>query len=59
MHTVNSYVEREFSEETSKIMPDCKIWVTNQYQHSGLRDDGEKILENLLGMTRGEIDLPS
>ncbi|CAM9603465.1 unnamed protein product [Choristocarpus tenellus] len=53
------YVEREFSEETSRILPDCKIWVTNQYQHSGLRDDGSKIFSTLLGMTRGEIDLPS
>lgn len=53
------YVEREFSDETSKIMPDCKIWVTNRYQHSGLREDGDKVLDTLLGMTRGEIELPS
>lgn len=53
------YVEREFSDETSKIMPDCKIWVTNRYQHSGLREDGDKILDSLLGMTREEIELPS
>eukprot|EP00752_Nemacystus_decipiens_P011409 g10133.t1 len=53
------YVEREFSDETSKIMPDCKIWVTNRYQHSGLREDGDKVLDTLLGMTRGEVELPS
>lgn len=56
---IASYVEREFSDETSKIMPDCKIWVTNRYQHSGLREDGDKVLDTLLGMTRGEIELPS
>ncbi|CAM9563167.1 unnamed protein product [Scytosiphon promiscuus] len=53
------YVEREFSEETSKILPDCKIWVTNRYQHSGLREDGNTVLDTLLGMTTGEIELPS
>ncbi|CAM9536971.1 unnamed protein product [Discosporangium mesarthrocarpum] len=53
------YVEREFSEETSSILPNCKVWVTNQYQHSALRDDGNKLLTTLLGMTRGEVDLPS
>lgn len=58
-HKRASYVEREFSDETSKIFPDCKIWVTNRYQHSGLREDGEKILDTLLGMTRGEVELPS
>lgn len=59
INQIASYVEREFSDETSKIMPDCKIWVTNRYQHSGLRDDGEKVFDTLLGMTRGEIELPS
>ncbi|CAN0390937.1 unnamed protein product [Hapterophycus canaliculatus] len=53
------YVEREFSEETSRILPDCKIWVTNRYQHSGLREDGDTILDTLLGMTTGEVELPS
>ncbi|KAG5190596.1 proline iminopeptidase [Tribonema minus] len=53
------YVEREFSEELAQLMPDCKIWVTNEYQHSGLRDDGAIIFEKLLGMTRNEVMVPS
>ena len=35
------------------------LWVTNEFQHSGLRDDGEKIFETLLMMCNGEISLPS
>lgn len=41
------------------MLPSCKVWVTNRYQHSGLREDGDKILDTLLGMVRGEIELPS
>ncbi|CAM9253406.1 unnamed protein product [Chrysoparadoxa australica] len=53
------YVELEYSEEVAHMMPDCKIWVTNRYQHSGLRDDGEKIFSTLLGMVNGEENIPS
>jgi hypothetical protein len=28
-------------------------WMTNEYMHSGIRDDGAVILEKLLGYTRG------
>jgi hypothetical protein len=28
----------------------CKVWITNEYQHSGLRDDGARIFTKLLGM---------
>ena len=48
------YVHREFSEETARIVPNMKLWVTNQYEHNGLRADGEKVVERLLQMVRGE-----
>jgi hypothetical protein len=41
------------------LPPPPQIWITNEHQHSGLRDDGAAILEKLLGMTRGEVNLPS
>ncbi|MCC9077973.1 alpha/beta hydrolase [Litorilinea aerophila] len=47
------YVEREFSEETARQIRGMRIWVTNEYQHNGLRADGERILERLLAMARG------
>ena len=37
----------------------CALWVTNEYQHSGLRDDGERVFTTLLAMTRGEATIPS
>jgi hypothetical protein len=40
-------------------LENCKVWVTNDYQHSGLRDDGALIFNKLLGMAKGEIQTPS
>lgn len=33
------YVEREFSEDTARLLgPAClKVWLTNEFQHSGIR----------------------
>lgn len=36
-----------------------KVWVTNEYQHSGLRDDGANILCKLVSMAKGSIHVPS
>ena len=37
----------------------CKVWMTNDYQHSGLRDDGATIFNKLLGMAKGSVGTPS
>jgi pimeloyl-ACP methyl ester carboxylesterase len=47
------YVEREFSERTAAMMPSMRTWVTNEYEHNGLRADGGKILDRLIGLARG------
>ncbi len=49
------YVHREFSEETAAVVPNIKLWVTNEYEHNGLRADGAAVLGRLLAMLRGEI----
>ena len=49
------YVPRQFSEETAQIVPNVKLWVTSEYEHNGLRADGEAVLDRLLNMVRGEI----
>ena len=49
------YVHREFSEETARVVPNMKLWVTNRYQHNGLRADGEAVVDRLLQMVRGEV----
>jgi len=48
------YVERAFSEETAREIAGIKLWVTNEYEHNGLRSYGEKVLGRLLDMLHGE-----
>jgi hypothetical protein len=49
------YVHREFSEETARMVPNMRLWFTNEYEHNGLRADGGAVLGRLLAMVRGEI----
>jgi len=37
----------------------CKVWVTNEFQHSGLRDDGASIFAKLHSMATGKNRIPS
>ena len=49
------YVDLALSLETVERIPSMRAWVTNEYLHNGLRADGERILDRLLGMVRGRI----
>lgn len=49
------YVERAFSEETAATIRGARVWVTDEYEHNGLRADGERVLGRLLGMLHGEV----
>jgi hypothetical protein len=40
-------------------MEGVKVWITNEYQHSGLRDDGANILSKLVSMAKGTVHVPS
>ena len=44
------FVEFDFSRETLKAIPNSKAWMTSEYEHNGLRVDGEKILSTLISM---------
>jgi pimeloyl-ACP methyl ester carboxylesterase len=46
------YVERLFAEETAVAIHGLRAWVTNEYEHNGLRADGERILGRLIEMVR-------
>jgi hypothetical protein len=46
------YVERAFSEETARQIRGARTWVTGEYEHNGLRADGEKVLGHLLELAR-------
>jgi pimeloyl-ACP methyl ester carboxylesterase len=47
------YVERAFSEETAALIRGARAWVTNEYEHNGLRADGDRILGRLIDLARG------
>jgi pimeloyl-ACP methyl ester carboxylesterase len=47
------YVDRRFSEETASRIRGLRPWITNEYEHNGLRADGERILGRLIDLTRG------
>ena len=50
------YVEREFSEDTAAMLRSCRLWVSNEFQHSGLHDDGERVFEKIMAMSKGEVE---
>lgn len=54
MYYDDMYVERTFSEETARKIRGLRVWLTNEYEHDGLRADGERVLGRLLAMVRGE-----
>jgi pimeloyl-ACP methyl ester carboxylesterase len=51
----DAYVDRAYSEETARLVPGMRPWVTNEYEHNGLRADGGRILDRLIGMARGRV----
>jgi hypothetical protein len=47
------YVDRRFSEETAALIKGARPWVTSEYEHNGLRADGDRILGRLIDLARG------
>jgi len=47
------YVESAFSMETAGQIRGLKPWITNEYEHNGLRADGERVLGRLIDLVRG------
>jgi len=47
------YVERAFSEETATVVRGLRAWITSEYEHNGLRIDGEALLGRLLDLLHG------
>ena len=47
------YVERAFAEETAERIRGLRLWITSEYEHNGLRADGDRVLGRLIDMTRG------
>jgi pimeloyl-ACP methyl ester carboxylesterase len=49
------YVERSFSEETAACIRGARTWITNEYEHNGLRVDGGRILGRLIDLAHGRV----
>ena len=52
------YVELDYSRETLANIPNSKAWITNEYEHNGLRVDGERIVDKLMTMVDALENLP-
>jgi len=46
------YVDRGFAEETADSIRGLKPWITDEFEHNGLRADGEKVLGRLIDLVR-------
>jgi pimeloyl-ACP methyl ester carboxylesterase len=51
IYAEDMYVPRELSEETAAAIPGLKAWLTNEYEHNGLRSS-DKVFERLLSLRR-------
>ena len=49
------YVAFDLAEETARRIRGISQWKTNEFFHSGIRDDGKTVLARLLGMLQGDI----
>jgi pimeloyl-ACP methyl ester carboxylesterase len=47
------YVPVEFSVPTARTIRGLGPWITNEYEHDGLRVSGGKVLDRLIAMVRG------
>lgn len=55
IYAEDMYVERAYSEETAAAIRGLRPWVTNEYEHDGLRADGGRVLGRLLDLVRGRL----
>ncbi|WP_209371225.1 alpha/beta fold hydrolase [Brevibacterium renqingii] len=49
----DAYVPVEHSLATVEHLGGVEPWVTNEYEHNGLRADGYRVLDRLIGLARG------
>ncbi len=50
----DAFVDYALAEATARTIDGARTWATNEYMHSGVREDGGRIFERLLAMARGE-----
>ncbi|MGW2230900.1 alpha/beta fold hydrolase [Streptomyces formicae] len=48
------YVDRDHSLATARAIRGLRTWVTDEFEHDGLRAEGPRVLDRLLKLARGE-----
>lgn len=54
IYSEDMFVEMRYSLETAAKVGNLKYWLTSEYEHNGIRMDGEHILDRLIAINRGE-----
>ncbi|WP_228979293.1 alpha/beta fold hydrolase [Streptomyces sp. DH12] len=49
------YVDTAHSLETARAVRGLRTWVTDEYEHDGVRAGGARVLDRLLALVRGEV----
>jgi pimeloyl-ACP methyl ester carboxylesterase len=47
------YVDRELSLETAAAIKGMRVWLTNEFEHDGLRAGAGRVLDRLIALARG------
>ncbi len=55
IYAEDMYVPRVHSEATAAAIGGMKAWVTNEFEHGGLRTDGERVLGRLVDLVRNRV----
>jgi hypothetical protein len=54
VYAEDMYVERAFSEETAARIKGLRMWLTNEFEHDGLRKD-KRVFARLIDLAHGRI----
>ena len=52
IYTDDAFVEHDFARETAAAIRGLRAWTTSEYEHNGIRADGERVLDRLIDMVR-------
>lgn len=48
------YVNVHISQDTASRIAGIRLWITNEFRHSGIRDSGSRVFDYLMGMLKGK-----
>ncbi|MCG9696405.1 alpha/beta fold hydrolase [Shewanella sp. Isolate11] len=54
IYSEDMFVEMKYSLETVQQVGQLKYWLTSEYEHNGIRIDGERVLDKLIALNRGQ-----